>query len=51
MKKEEQIANELKTLSPAELEEVLTFIGYLKFRAATGQDESSKSRPLDIGDA
>ncbi|HZV12149.1 MAG TPA: hypothetical protein VFA55_02970 [Candidatus Kapabacteria bacterium] len=51
MKKEEQILHELKTLSPSELEEVLTFIGYLKFRAATSQEESPRSRPLDIGDA
>jgi hypothetical protein len=51
MKKEDQILHELKTLSPAELEEVLTFIGYLKFRAATGEEEAPKSRPLDIGDA
>ncbi len=44
------IMRECKTLSAAELEELLLFIGYLKFRAATGS-ESGEKRALDIGDA
>lgn len=46
----DQILRECKTLSPAELEELLLFIGYLKFRAATG-NENGEKRALDIGDA
>ncbi len=55
MNKEEQILRELKTLSPAELDEVLTFIGYVKFRAATGAEEElpekQADRKLDRSDA
>ena len=51
MNKEEQIIRELKTLSPSELDDILTFIGYLKFRAATGEEEPSQPRSLDRSDA
>jgi len=54
-KKEEQIIHELKTLSSTEMDEVLTFIGFIKFRAATSQEEPpesrAQSRELDRGDA
>lgn len=46
----DRILRECKTLSPAELDEVLVFIGYLKFRAATGEDEGGE-RKLDRSDA
>jgi len=46
----DHVMRECKTLSAAELEELLLFIGYLKFRAATG-DGTEEKRPLDIGDA
>lgn len=46
----ERVLQECKTLSPAELEELLLFIGYLKFRAATGAENGEK-RALDMGDA